>query len=296
MGRWMRQAVDPDATVRIGARLRAHRDATGVSPEDLAGRLGISRAALYRAEKGEIAKVELLGRIAVELGAGLDQLLGQGSEYFDAAPALFQRMADLESGAVRVTGVFSPASYLLTTPHYDQVLKEALFEQGQASPEQIGQALDALRRRRRGFGQGRMELRSIATVADLERFLAEGLSGRDSLPATIRTARRRHARAEVAAVAAQAVAPADGRVQFRLVEAPGAATSFEIVERAEGTWLIVSPFSLGLGPNITLGVGMVTASPEAIASHRAVTDRLWAEGISGEAAQARIHDILARAG
>src|SRR5690606_29315726 len=130
-----------EATLRIGARLRAHRDRQGISPDDLAVRLGISRAALYRAEKGEIAKLEVLGRIAGELGASLDQLLGLGTEYLDDAAALFQRMTDLESGATCVTGVFSPVSYLLTSPDYDRMLKDALFEQGQATPEQINRVM-----------------------------------------------------------------------------------------------------------------------------------------------------------
>lgn len=292
----MSLAVDPDATLRIGARLRAHRDQLRLSPDDLADRLGISRAALYRAEKGEIAKLEVLGRIAVELGASLDQLLGVGAEYLDDAPALFQRMTELEAEATCITGVFSPVAYLLTSADYDRVLKDALFEQAQASPERISRIIEVLRRRRRTFAAGRARLRSIVTVADLEHFLAQGLTGRDSLPAPMREARRRHARAEVAAIARLALSPPGGRAELRLLEAPGAATSFEVVTRPDATWLVVSPFALGVRPNITLGVGTVTRAPEAVASHRAVTDRLWAEGIGGEAAHVRIRDILARAG
>ena len=48
----------------IGARLRAYRLGKGISPEDLADRIGISRAALYRAEKGEIRKIDTLTSIA----------------------------------------------------------------------------------------------------------------------------------------------------------------------------------------------------------------------------------------
>ena len=292
----MSLAVDPDATLRIGARLRAHRDRMGLSPDDLADRLRISRAALYRAEKGEIAKLEVLGRIAAELGASLDQLLGVGAEYLDDAPALFQRMADLESESTCVTGVFSPVAYLLTSPDYDRVLKDALFEQAQASPERISRTMEALRRRRRIFAGGRARLCSIVTVADLQRFLTHGLTGRDSLSAPVREARRRHARAEVEAIARLVLAPPGGRAELRLVEAPGDITSFEVVTRPDATWLVVSPFALGVRPNITLGVGVVTRTPEAVSSHRGVTDRLWSEGIGGEAAHARILDILTRAG
>lgn len=291
----MSLAVDPDATLRIGARLRAHRDRHGFSPDDLAERLGISRAALYRAEKGEIAKLEVLGRIAAELGASLDQLLGVGAQYLEDAAVLFQRMAELEAEAECVTGVFSPVAYLLTSPDYDRVLKDALFEQAQATPERIAQVMEALRCRRRAFASGRMRLRSIVTVADLERFLSQGLIGRASLPAAMREARRRHARAEVAAISRLALAPPGGRAELRLLEAPGAATSFEVITRVDATWLVVSPFALGVSPNITLGVGVVTRGPEAVASHKAVTERLWSEGIGGEAAHVRIQEVLARA-
>ena len=44
----------------IGARLRAFRMGRGLTPEAAAASLGISRAALYRAEKGEIPKIETL--------------------------------------------------------------------------------------------------------------------------------------------------------------------------------------------------------------------------------------------
>ena len=42
----------------IGDRLKAFRLATGLSAEEIARRLGISRTALYRFEKGDVAKIE----------------------------------------------------------------------------------------------------------------------------------------------------------------------------------------------------------------------------------------------
>ena len=42
----------------IGQRLRAYRMGSGLSADEIAKQLGISRTALYRFEKGELAKIE----------------------------------------------------------------------------------------------------------------------------------------------------------------------------------------------------------------------------------------------
>ena len=44
----------------IGDRLKAYRLGSGLSADEIAGRLGISRTALYRFEKGELAKIETI--------------------------------------------------------------------------------------------------------------------------------------------------------------------------------------------------------------------------------------------
>ena len=75
----MKQVLSPatNSLVRlsdIGARLRAFRIGRGISSEVLAQKLSISRAALYRAEKGEIRKIETLTNIAEVLGVSLPSL------------------------------------------------------------------------------------------------------------------------------------------------------------------------------------------------------------------------------
>ena len=81
----------------IGARLRAYRIGKGIAPELLAEKLGISRAALYRAEKGQIRKIEMLTSIADELGVSLPSLMGVGVEYVSTATAFFERMRQLDT-------------------------------------------------------------------------------------------------------------------------------------------------------------------------------------------------------
>ena len=48
----------------IGNRLKAFRLGSGLAAEEIAQQLGISRTALYRFEKGEVAKIETLEKLA----------------------------------------------------------------------------------------------------------------------------------------------------------------------------------------------------------------------------------------
>jgi transcriptional regulator with XRE-family HTH domain len=62
---------------QVGQRLRAHRMGIGLSPDQAAKQLGISRAALYNYEKGEgPVKLETLERIAELLQTSLPSILG----------------------------------------------------------------------------------------------------------------------------------------------------------------------------------------------------------------------------
>src|SRR6185295_20327674 len=85
----------------IGNRLKAFRLASGLSADAIAQRLGISRAALYRFEKGELAKIDTLGRLAELLGVSVPTLLGVGVEYIASAVAYFERLRQIEETAER---------------------------------------------------------------------------------------------------------------------------------------------------------------------------------------------------
>ncbi len=49
----------------IGQQLRAYRLESGLRAEEIAARLGVSRAALYRYEKGEVIKLDTIQRWAL---------------------------------------------------------------------------------------------------------------------------------------------------------------------------------------------------------------------------------------
>ena len=65
--------------VQVGQRLRAHRVGSGMSPEQVAERLEISRAALYNYEKGEYAVIPFHwddARHSLTIGDRKGQFLG----------------------------------------------------------------------------------------------------------------------------------------------------------------------------------------------------------------------------
>ena len=76
----------------IGNRLKAFRLGSGLSADEIASRLGISRTALYRFEKGELAKIETLEKLADLLSVSVPTLLGVGVEYVPSAVSYFERM------------------------------------------------------------------------------------------------------------------------------------------------------------------------------------------------------------
>ena len=68
----------------IGQRLRAFRLASRLSADEIANKIGISRTAVYRFEKGEVVKIETLSSLADLLGVSLPTLLGVEIEYISS--------------------------------------------------------------------------------------------------------------------------------------------------------------------------------------------------------------------
>src|SRR5271156_2174641 len=112
----------------IGRRLKAHRLSRGQTADEIAEKLGISRAAVYRIESGELVKIETLERLAAELHISLASLLGVSLEYHPTAISYFDRMRRLEEESEQVIAHFPPISYLLTSESYPVHLKKMLVE------------------------------------------------------------------------------------------------------------------------------------------------------------------------
>jgi len=282
----------------IGARLRAYRLGKSLAPDELAEKLGISRAALYRAEKGEIRKIEMLTSIAQELGVSLPSLMGVGVEYVSSAIAFFERMRQLESDCQQVIGLFSPVSYLLTSDAYDEALREVLREsvppevdpEGTSGPV-VDALLDILRARKEAFRLRRPLIVSLIASADLEGFLLHGLIGRHDLPPDIVDKRRLQARREAEYILAMLREQPIG-IQIGIVREPVPATSFQIFRQQDRSVLAISPFRLGEQPNIRVGVALITSAPEAMALHEDIAERLWGDALKGDEAAGYLETMI----
>lgn len=274
----------------IGARLRAYRLGKGLTPDQLAEMLGISRAALYRAEKGEIRKIDMLSSIATVLGVSLPSLMGVGVEYVSSATAFFERMRQLEINCEQIIGLFSPVSYLLTSDGYDEVLREVLQESislsGRPDAEASGTAdslVSILKARKQAFRYRRPLIVSLISSSDLERFLLNGMVGRHDLPAETIRYRRMMARKESEHVLSLLRDQPIG-VQIGVVREPVPGTSFQIFRQSDRSVLAISPFRLGEQPNIRLGVALITSAPEAMTLHEDIAAQLWADALKGNEA------------
>lgn len=279
----------------IGARLRAHRIGRGLGPEELAQRIGISRAALYRAEKGEITKIETLASISRELKVSLPTLLGVGIEYIPNALAYFERMRQVEEDADQIIGLFSPISYLVTTQRYDVILRsvfqESVPEERQGEANQI---LNILLQRKQTFERRRPLLVSIISTGEIESFLRNGLEGRHGLDGDLRAERRRAAVGEVRHIIGLLREPDIG-IQLGVSPEPFPSTSFQITRSGAQSTLTVSPFRLGHNPNIAVGVGFVTSAPEAVDLHDGIARMLWERSLRGAAAASHLEDLITQA-
>lgn len=282
----------------IGARLRAYRMGKGLTPDELAKRLGISRAALYRAEKGQIRKIEMLTSIADELGVSLPSLMGVGVEYVSTAIAFFERMRQLEEECQQIIGLFSPVSYLLTSGTYDTVLEEVLKESIPEGVDPEGtsrRAVDALLsillQRKQAFRARRPSIVSLISSADLERFLLHGLIGRHDLPRETVRKRRLMARGEAEHILGMLRAQPIG-IQIGILREQVPATSFQIFRQAHRAVLAISPFRLGEQPNVRLGVALITSAPEAMALHEDIAARLWGDALKAEEAASYLEAMI----
>lgn len=282
----------------IGARLRAYRLGKGLAPDELAEKLGISRAALYRAEKGEIRKIEMLTSIADVLGVSLPSLMGVGVEYVSSAIAFFERMRQLEDDCQQVIGLFSPVSYLLTSDAYDDALQEVLRESVPAevdpddsAGEVVDALIDILRARKKAFRLRRPLIVSLIASADLEGFLLHGLIGRHDLPPDVVDKRRLQARREAEYILSMLREQPIG-IQIGIVREPVPATSFQIFRQQDRSVLAISPFRLGEQPNIRVGVALITSAPEAMTLHEDIAERLWGDALKGDEAASYLETMI----
>jgi len=284
---------------QIGQRLRAYRMGANLSPEQVADRLGISRAALYKYEKGGVIKLETLERLSQLLGVSATSLLGSGAEYFANAVSFFERMRQLEAESDRVITYFESFSLLVTSPTYTKQLRQMLTEglppdldDRESALAEIDQVIRILEERRVEFGRHHPSVLSLVGATQIRRLLRSGLIGTYRLSAAEQERRRQQARAQVESMIALMEHEPIG-VQTGIVEESLPNQSFQILWQRDNTIVAVSPFRLGELPNIRLGVASITAAEEPAALYQAVANELWRRAHKGPRGADLLRKILA---
>jgi transcriptional regulator with XRE-family HTH domain len=284
----------------IGHRLKAFRLGSGLSAEEIAHRLGISRTALYRFEKGEVVKIDTLEKLAELLNVSLPTLLGVGVEYIPSAVTYFERMRQIEETAEHIVVLAGPVSSLLASDAFNNMLADLLKE---SVPEGAGdraraaadvdEIIAVLKSRRETYRRRQPGIVNLIAASEITRFLINGLVGRLDLPDNIKRERRALARAEVEHFARVMEDQPIG-VQIGIVPETLPHTSFQIFRQPDRQILALSPFRLGEEPNVRVGVAMITSAPEALALHQKQAEGMWQRALKGANASAFLRNLIAR--
>ena len=284
----------------IGNRLKAFRLASGLSADEIASRLDISRTALYRFEKGELAKIETLEKLADLLGVSVPTLLGVGVEYIASAVAYFERMRQIEETSEHIIVLAGPISYLLASDGFDGALAEVLRESIPDTAEgrkralaQVDEVMAVLRQRKEAYRRRQPGVVNLISAAEMQNFLRNGLVGKLDLPDRVRRERQTLARAEAEHfVGLMEDAPIG--IQIGIVPDTLPHASFQIFRQPDRQMLALSPFRLGEQPNIRVGVAMITSAPEALALHEKMAKDLWRRALKGDAAVRLMREMISK--
>ncbi|GBU09951.1 hypothetical protein AwWohl_10890 [Gammaproteobacteria bacterium] len=287
----------------LGLRLRAYRMGAALQAEDVAQKLGLSRAVIYRMEKGEIFKIETLERLAQLFNVSIASLLGVEVEYYANVISFFERMRQLEVDSKRIMAHFSPISLLLSSDQYIDYLNNMLQESLPRSlnPEssksndymlEINQALEIIKQRKEFFKQHSPHIISLVGLRDLTQLIQTGLVGRLDLSLATQSERIQAARHEVENIA-KLMEQEMMHIQIGLVDDVMPSSNFQIFVGATTSILAVSSFEFGVLPNIRNGIATITASPEAVRHYEAMMSRLWNNAEKGKVGAKRLRKLLA---
>jgi transcriptional regulator with XRE-family HTH domain len=282
----------------IGQQLRAYRLESGLRAEEIAARLGVSRAALYRYEKGEVIKLDTVKRLAELLKISPLSLLGIGVEYYNRPVAYFERLRQLEETADQILQVFGPLCYLTTSDAYDSAVAEAFDEAASEVPgeraalrSQSDQVLGILAARKRMYGLRRPGIICIVPVDAVRRLLELGIAPGLPISERVRRMCRQIAETEVENMAALIEAEPMG-LQFGLLTGPAPTSSFVVLRARDRVSLAINPFRPDAQPTAQTGVAMITGADEAIAAHQRVAETSWREALKGAAGANRLRQLL----
>lgn len=286
----------------IGQRLKAYRMGSGLSADEIAKKIGISRTALYRFERGELAKIETLERLAELLGVSVPTLLGVGIEYVRSAVSYFERMRQIEETAEHIVMLSGPISFLLASDDFQATLGDVLAENitkavhdPARARSDVPKIMDILHQRKDLYRRRRPTVVNLMSAFEIERFLDHGFVGRKGLPEEILVKRKALARAEIQHFA-QMIENQPIGVQIGIVPDTLPHAGFQLFRQPDRKILVTSPFRLGSEPNVRVGVAMITSAPDGISLHEEAIDEMWSRALKGQAAADCLRRLLASEG
>jgi transcriptional regulator with XRE-family HTH domain len=283
----------------IGNRLKAFRLGSGLSAEEVAKRIGISRTALYRFEKGEVVKIDTLEKLAELLQVSLPTLLGVGVEYIASAVTYFERMRQIEETAEHIIVLAGPISYLLASDAFNailgQLLKESIPEnvddRARADAE-VDEIMAVLTQRKETYRRRQPAVVNLIAASEISRFLINGMVGRLDLPKNCAPPLRPFARRHSRIMEDRPLACRSG-----LCPKPAAHRLSDIPVNPTANCNPYEPFRLGEGPNVRVGVAMITSAPGALALHlHRAAEGMWHRAQRGAAAGLHLRGLIARPG
>jgi len=285
----------------IGQQLRAYRLESGMRAEEIAARLGVSRAALYRYEKGEVIKLDTIKRLAELLKISPMSLLGIGVEYYSRPVGFFERMRQVEETADQILQLAGPVCYLTTSDAFDAALAEVFEEQaGQPGAEtatmraNAEQLMGILAARRRVYTLRRPNIIAMISASAVQSFLANGVAGGLSVSDRLRRICRDAAAREIEHIAVMMETEPMG-LQFGLLTGQEPTSAFTIMRSRDKANLAVNPFRADIAPSGLTGVAMITAADEAISAHQRVAEANWRDAVKGPAGAARLRQMISAA-
>jgi transcriptional regulator with XRE-family HTH domain len=285
----------------IGQQLRAYRLESGLRAEEIAARLGVSRAALYRYEKGEVIKLDTIKRLAELLKISPLSLLGIGVEYYNRPIGYFERIRQFEETADQVLQLFGPVCYLTTSDAYDNVLAQVFDEAAeQAAAERTAmrsmaeQVLGILAARKRMYAMRRPGIIAMVSLTSVQRLLEAGVAGGITVSDRVRRICRDVAVSEVENMAALMEAEPMG-LQFGLIVGVEPSSAFKILRARDRVSLAINPFRPDAHPSVQAGVAMITGADEAITAHQRVAEASWRDALKGSAGATRLRQLVAMA-
>lgn len=282
----------------IGQQLRAYRMESGLKAEEIAARLGVSRAALYRYEKGEVIKLDTVKRLAELLKISPLTLLGIGVEYYSRPIGYLERLRQIEETSDQILQLFGPINYLTTSEEYDATLAQVFEEHAEATAQDRAQArtlaeqvLGTLAARKRMFIARRPSVIAIFTTSAVRKFVEHGIAGAMTVSDRLRKQCRQAARHEVERMIELMESEPIG-LQFGLIAGAEPNGPFTLLRARERASLSINPFPTDAMPDAQTGVAMITGAEDAVMTHQRIAENAWRDAVKGRAAAAEVRRML----